>query len=236
MNNIVKILIILMSFWGVIALANESGWQLEHVDQDIKIYLKNTQSDIKSFRGEAVVNASIDSILSVFSDIDACPEWFHYCQDPMVINEVSTTERYHYLVNTVPFPANNRDFIFHSKVFRNPLTNTVIITMVSTPDYCENNTAEACQAINNSEHVRVRNARGYYLLEPQGNKTTRVTWTQFTDPAGHLPSWLVNLMLKNVPLKALQGLQKKTQEEKYLHSKFNFGSPALSDLAKLERK
>jgi hypothetical protein len=69
-----------MSIWLGIASANEGSWQFEHDDQDIKIYLQNTQSDIKTFKGETVVNASIDSILNVFSDVDACPDWFHHCK------------------------------------------------------------------------------------------------------------------------------------------------------------
>lgn len=240
MKNSIKILMILIiSCFSSISAGSELVWQLEHIEPDIKIYLQsnNDTSTIKTFKGEAIVNAPIDSILSVFSDVNACSDWFHHCEDAMVIKEISTTERYHYLVNTVPFPADNRDFIFHSKIFRNPLNHSVTITMNTAPDYCQNKSSNVCKVINNnSNHIRVRRARGSYLLEPQANNSTKVTWTQYTDPEGYLPNWLVNMMLKNVPLKALKGLQKKAREEKYLHAKFNYGSADLSDLARLAHK
>lgn len=80
------------------------AWQLEHVEQDIKIYLQNNSSSIKTFKGEAIINAPVDSILNVFSDVKACPVWFHHCKDPLVINYVSDAERFHLGLKPRGFP------------------------------------------------------------------------------------------------------------------------------------
>ena len=229
-------ILIIYCFFSVASGAH-SSWQLEYDEHDIKIYLQqNNHSSIKTFKGIATIHAPVDSILSVFADVDACSDWFHYCKDALVIDEVSSTERYHYFVNTVPFPAQNRDFILHSKIHKNPNTGKVIINMTAEPDYCQGKSDRICEKINEADHVRVRNAYGIYLLEPLANQKTRLTWTQFTDPSGHLPNWLVNMMLKNVPLTALHGLQKKSREEKYLHAKYNYGTTDLSDVAKVDHK
>jgi hypothetical protein len=45
-------------------------------------------------------------------------------------------------------------------------------------------------------HVRVRNIRGSWDLRPSASGGTDVTYMLHSDPGGHIPSWIVNLVQK----------------------------------------
>lgn len=196
----------------------QQNWTLKKDEDGIQIYLnvhQEHEAKLKAFKGVARINASLDSVMAVIFDLEACTDWLKDCADPVLINDVSFTERYHYQVQELPFPTQNRDVILHSIVTQNPVTKTVTIEMEAAPDYCNNKTSAICQNINDSPYVRVRHLHGTYILEPQLDGSTRITWKQHTDPGGMLPNWLINQLVQNIPFFGLKGLIAKVREEKY---------------------
>ncbi len=191
-------------------------WKLFHEVNGVKVYVRDIdRNNIVEFKGITRINASIDSILAVLRDHPACPDWFHHCDRAEIIQNVSFTERYHYQQCSLPFLLKKRDFIFHSFLTQNPLTDTFVITLIASPDYCIHKTSSQCRAINSSTDIRVRSAYGYILLEPLHDATTRVTWNQHTDPGGMIPTFLINQLAQDVPLKSLTNLRKIVQARKY---------------------
>lgn len=136
---------------------------------------------------------------------------------------ISFSECYHYQIHKLPFPARNREFIFHSKVTHSSQTGSVSVHMRAVPDFCQEN-PHLCTLISESELVRVKHSHGYYLLEPVDNKRTRVTWTHHTNPGGNLPIWLINSLIKEMPYRTLQGLRKKVLDSKYQQARMVINS------------
>lgn len=195
-------------------------WKLFHEVNRVKVYVRDiNRNNIVEFKGITRISASIDSILAVLRDHPACPDWFHHCDRAEIIQEVSFNERYHYQQCSLPFLIKKRDFIFHSFLTQNPLTQTFVITLIAKPDYCIEKTSSQCSAINSSTDIRVRSAYGYILMEPLKDGTTRVTWNQHTDPGGMIPTLLINQLAQDVPLRSLSNLREIVQERKYQQSR-----------------
>ena len=212
------------AFFTSIVASSEYDWKMVRDEDGIQVYLKSFWADdIKSFRGIIQINSSVDSLLAVILDIDACSEWVHHCIKPLLLAQISFSESYHYQVHKLPFPAINREFIFHSKVTRSPKTGSVSIQMNVEPKFCEDN-AHLCLLIPETHLVRVKHSHGHYLLEPIDKNKTRVTWTQHTNPGGNLPIWLINSLVKKMPYLTLQGLRKKVFDKKYQQSKLVINS------------
>ncbi|WP_198262689.1 START domain-containing protein [sulfur-oxidizing endosymbiont of Gigantopelta aegis] len=116
-------------------------------------------------------------------------------------------------MHSLPFPAINREFIFHSKITRDAKTGAIKIQMDAMPEFCQNN-ADLCVFNKESSLVRVSHSHGHYLLEAINKHLTRVTWTHHTNPEGHLPKWMINSLIQEMPFKTLQGLRKKHSIQK----------------------
>ena len=61
--------------------------------------------------------------------------------------------------------------------------------------------------------VRVNRLQGRYLLTPKGPNQTEIVWEQHTEPGGYLPAWLVNQLLRNIPLQSLKNLRALVEPE-----------------------
>ena len=181
----------------------------------IKIYtFKHKGSEFTTFKALTHIKASLDSLLAVLLDNEACPEWVYACDDAFTIEHISFNERVHYQVSDIPFPFTDREFIFHSIMNQNPATKSIIISMSSHADYCHNNTSSPCRKINNSKLVRVRKTVGTYELVPDNNGT-KITWVQHTNLAGKLPKWLIDQFVTNTPYWTFRNLAEKVKEDQY---------------------
>ena len=206
----------------------------------IKVYIyKHKNSDFGTFRAITHINASLDSILAVMLDNKSCAEWIDSCKQSFLLNKISFNEQYHYQVFSIPFPFRNRDFIFHSTMEHDPLTGSVSITMSSVPDYCREKQSELCTKVNQSRLVRVKKSIGTFKLEPD-DKGIKITWTQHTDPAGHLPAWLVNYFVKKTPYWTFKNLALMVKEEPYKFAKLIYDidgfAVALNKTNKIQKK
>ena len=64
------------------------------------------------------------------------------------------------------------------------------------------------------KHIRIENARVIWELTPLANGSTQVRTFGHADPGGDLPSWLINQMSTEVPVKTLNGLKKLVAENR----------------------
>ncbi len=163
-------------------------------------------SNYEEFRAFTVVDVNVASALALLRDSDACTAWVFRCKESRTLEEPSAIERTFYQVTSLPFPAKSRDVIFHAEISYKP-EGSVLVSMTARPD-----------AIAETKHVRIQEAHGYYLLEPVSEDRTRITWQQYVDPAGALPSWLVNGMLTDLPHKSLTSFRELVSQAPYAGS------------------
>lgn len=192
---------------------------LKFNQEGIKVYLfSHKNSKVGTFKATTHIKASFANILAVLFDNASCPNWIHSCGQAFILDNVSFNERYHYQVFDMPFPFIDRDFIFHSIMKQDPKNKSISITMSSAPDYCRDKRSTLCDKVNQSNLVRVRKSIGTYKLEAD-DKGTVITWIQHTDPAGYIPSWLVNQFSSDTPFWTFKNLEKMVKRDKYKQAK-----------------
>lgn len=199
------------------------------LDKDgIKVYIfSHKNSKFATFKAITHINASFDSVLAVMFDNNSYTSWIHACEESFVIEEINFNERYHYQIMALPFPFINRDFVFHSILTQDPTTKSYTITTSSAADYCQNQSSKQCEQVKKSELVRVKKTIGTYKFEAD-DSGTKITWIQHTDPAGNLPSLIVNSLIKETPYRTLKKLSEKVKEDKYRYAKLIYDNQGMA--------
>ena len=216
-NYLISILLIIVCS-SVMMGSAKAQWELVKDENGIKVFLRTVPgSKIKEFKGVTNINSSLDSIVAVLDDTEACPKWVHNCKDPVKLSEISFNEGYVYQVIDFPFPVKDRDLILHSVMTQNPDTKQVTIRLVAVPDY-----------ISETKNVRIKRSDGFYLLKPLPDGSIEVTWQHHTEPGGGIPMWLVNALLVDTPFKTLNNLRKIVKGEKYQRARLKYSSDGVA--------
>jgi hypothetical protein len=58
-----------------------------------------------------------------------------------------------------------------------------------------------------------------YILVPKGPDKTEVTYIALADPGGNLPSFVVNLLTKNLSIQTIAGMREMVKKDKYKNVK-----------------
>ncbi|HIG44668.1 MAG: START domain-containing protein [bacterium] len=207
-----KTLILIAIFITKPAYAEEN-WKLLRNAKGINVYSRSLpDSKYQEFKGVVTVQATQASSLALLDDTLACAQWVHLCEKSEVLKQNATFERYIYQVSDLPFPAASRDVIFKVVVSQTE-DGTVEVTLTSAPDY-----------IGPTKYVRIRNAYGKYSLRAVGEHQTEITWTQYVDPTGKLPAFLVNSMVTDVPYNSLLNFRELVTTRKYQDAVFVYDS------------
>lgn len=225
MQSIFKfyLLIYFLSLTGYVSGNDEKDSYLKLDKDGIKVYVfKNKYSDFATFRAVTVIHASMDSVLAVLLDNAAYTDWIHNCKQSLVIEKIDFYESYHYQVINIPFPFVDRDIMMHSTLKHDGSTKAFTITTSAVSDYCNEQQSSQCERVKQSPFVRIHQSTGTHKLESVDNGV-RITWVQHTDPAGGLPSWLVNNLVVDIPYKTLKNLTHKVKDEKYKYAKLMYG-------------
>jgi hypothetical protein len=194
------------------AWVDAHAWETRRDEDGILVQSRPTPgAKYEEFRAEAEIDATVAQAIALLKDTSACTQWLFRCKESRIIREMSNTERVFYQVTSLPFPAKSRDSIFHAVITFEGLSS-VRVTMSSMPD-----------EIPETKHIRVREAFGAYILEPNGENKLRVTWQQYVDPSGALPAWLVNSMLTDLPFKSLRAFRKLVQQSPYRNARLVYG-------------
>jgi hypothetical protein len=212
-----KILMCLLPM--LLPLVAAAQWELEKDQDGIQVYTEEVKaSDIRRFRAEITLPVSMDRVLAVFDDFKRYPEWKFKVSRSDVLKQPDEISWYHYQDISMPFPLSDRMFVLHSRL-QPQGRDRVIIETRAVPDYCRNNTLEACKSINASGDLLVEEARGLHVLEQLADGSTRVTWTQHAEPGGALPDWLVNAMLVDGPWETFSNLRDYVNEPRYAEAR-----------------
>ncbi len=193
-------------------------WSLQKDEVGIKVYTQEREgSSFKAFKGEAVVDAPLMSVVAVLYDTPACKTWMYECSYATNVKLVRFEENYIFQQYELGFPVSDRGVLLHSVLHFDK--EGARIDSHEVMDFCDNGNNVQCNAINQRDFVPVVRSRGSFVLTPIAADKTKVVWTQHTNPGGSLPTWLVNAMLIDSPFYSLLKLKTVVKEEKYQISK-----------------
>lgn len=184
------------------AEAARNEWRLSKSDKlhQIKVYVKNEEGkNIRSFRVEAMLDAPLDVVTRVQSDVDSYIRWYFAVLEVKLLKKVSDKEFIFYMVHDAPIGTPDRDVILKATI--EPMTTKkpfVVVKMTSIPDY----------APARPPYVRMTAENYVVKLTPQGKDKTLLESEGFIDPGGTAPSWAVNFVQGKGPYTNMMGMQR----------------------------
>jgi len=187
----------------------KSEWNLRKDKIGIQVYSRKIEGlKYREFKGIVEMESTLAATLALLDDSGACVDWLYRCESARVLQRSGLRMRHVYQVSDLPFPAATRDAIIKVELL-DYKTDSIRVTNQSVPDFIEA-----------TSFVRIRDSYGTYLLEQLDEFRVRLTWTQYIDPAGSLPAFMVNALLTDVPFNSLKKFREVVKKEKYRDAKF----------------
>jgi len=190
----------LMMIINVISVSAQEDWNLQKSKDGIQVFSAEVpDSKIRAIKVVATYNASPEEIADVVMDINTASEWVSHLKSSYLIKRVSQNELYYYAEVNLPWPASNRDFVAHLTRTENMQSRTITI----------DGPAVAGLVPEKKGIVRINNSVGKWIITPLDNNQVRVEYALHVDPAGSLPSWLVNMFSGETPMQIFENLRQE---------------------------
>jgi len=192
--------ITLMLIAQVISVSAQDDWKLQKDRNGIKVYSAEVpDSKIRAIKVVADYDATPAQVADMVMDINTASEWVSHLKSSYLVKRVSQNELYYYAEVNLPWPASNRDFVAH--LTRNENVQTGAITI--------DGPAVAGFVPEKKGIVRISNSVGKWIITPLDNSHVSVEYALHVDPAGSLPSWLVNMFSGDTPMQIFENLRQE---------------------------
>jgi hypothetical protein len=193
-------------------LQAQGDWKLKIDKEGIKIYTRPcTNSGIDALKVSCVLEATLSQIAAVLLDVKNQDRWFYHTKSKVLL-DVSSSELYYYSELYFPFPFSNRDFIEHIKVSQDTTTKIISMEVQNVPDYMSTK----------KDFIRVIQSACKWTIKPIDKNQIIIEFTLFADPAGSIPSWLVNRFSLYGPYETFKKLKNYIKSPEYTEVKLPF--------------
>jgi hypothetical protein len=177
-------------------------WEFIKERDSIKIYTRSEENNpVKSYRAEADVRTNMASISSVIGSIESFEWWEENLREIKVLAYEKEKYIRYYLIYDVQWPISDRDLCVEAIITNDPVTGKR--TVRATP--IEGLIPEK------PDLVRIKNYWQQWTMEPIGNGMLHLTLEGSVDPGGNIPSWLINMVITETPLKIMRKVIEQVQ-------------------------
>jgi len=177
-------------------IAAETDWKLEEKNGDISVYMREVEnSRYRAVKATVQLDASAERVAELMGTGDGCVEWRAMCKSSRLLEVVSETERYVYMVLDLPWPMSDRDLVIHTTTDIDPEANTVTVNLQS-----------ASERHPPEDYVRAE-IQGQFVITALDEETVDFTYIMHTELGGGVPVNMVNSRLKDSAIDDLARLQ-----------------------------
>lgn len=193
------------------ATAQEKPWKLKAEKEGITIYNRSVNySRVKQLKMTTSVKSTLGALVNVLDDVSRYPEWMYGCKGGERVNPNSSDTPYYMTTIQFPKPLSWRVMFIRNIIEQDSVTKEVLLKTVSVKN----------QKFNDDNFVVMEEVETIWKLKPLENGEVQIESYLFCDPAGNIPFWLVNTLLDRGPMKTIQRLKKRLQEEEFRNVKF----------------
>jgi len=179
------------------------SWNFVKEKDGIKLYTRKEEANsaLKSFKGVTVLHTQMDKLSAMIGSVKNTSWWDENVRDIQVLSY--ETEKYirYYLVYHVPWPLMDRDLCVEALIATDPVTGTRTVTAHPLPNVIPEK----------PELVRITNYWQRWTLQPLDKNTILVTLEGTVDPGGNIPTWLINMVIVETPLKIIRGIRNRVE-------------------------
>jgi hypothetical protein len=192
-------LFLMMSFVHCSDLqAEQHPWRLKKEERGIKVYTRRVQgSSILEFKGQTIVDASIQEVINAFEDDAKVPSWFYNGVEPQVIKTINLNDKIYYLDIPLSWPMSDRDVVYQRVKFEGLKRGAVKYRMTSLPEWLPRKKGK----------VRIIHLRATWLFIPLGNGKTQIYFQQYAHPQGFVPAFIANEAVVDIPFYTIKNFR-----------------------------
>jgi hypothetical protein len=185
------------------------SWDFVKEKEGIKVYTRiEPNSSLKSFKGEAVLNATVDKLSIMIMDPKYGDWWKNNFTQRELLDYKEERFVQYYLIYGMPWPLANRDFAAETIMTKDSVTGEQ--TMIS-------RTMSDKVPVKHGL-IRINNYLQKWVLQPLDKQSVHVTLEGFIDPGGNLPSWIYNIVIPEAPVKIINSLREKLLSDRSVQS------------------
>jgi hypothetical protein len=193
--------VLVLPFVGA-ALAASLHWQNLGERGGITVWSREIPGkELIAFKAKTRVDANIAKVAHVLADVSRKKEWMPRLKEAAMLRETAPGDRVEYNHTLAPWPAHDRDFVFHALVDISPEKGLLTIHMRSVAD-----------PLKPPQEGVVRGDIVSTITLGVVGTGTEVTLEVEADPKGRIPAWIVNTFQRNWPRSMLRGLRKMATE------------------------
>jgi hypothetical protein len=180
----------------------DNEWQLAKNKSDILIYTRKVSySNYKEFKGEIVVSANSDKVVSILRNIEMYKDWLPDCLESKRIHYMDDKQQINYILTDVPWPYEDRDLAYEFKV-EHKSAKTIEILIHNKPD----------DVPKKKGIVRIPSAEGRWTITSVNRSKTKLVYQMHVEPGGFVPAWLANLKITDTPYGFLYNLREQVEK------------------------
>ena len=182
-------------------------WKEEANKDGLIIYSRTREgSNLKEFKSVGMIAAPSSSVYAVLSDVEAYPSFMPYTLECHVLKRTADcTIAYQRL--ELPM-VSDRDYTLRSEHSKHP-------AQTARPIASSGNPANDLGPAEKPGVQRVRVCEGGWLIEPDGEGTTRATYFIYTDSGGAIPAMIANRGSRVAIGKVFAAIRKEVLDPKY---------------------
>ena len=209
-------MMIMMTSVSALAAGQVGEWKkVRESDGIIGWSRSNSMSSVDEVRAEGIINAPVAVVEAVLRDTPSMKKYMFMCSDAYSLELdglKNTKDSYHvYFSQGLPWPLNDRYGLGRINWMLDKSVPGALIVR--------------CLSVSNPFNPPKKNILRMpigdvtWLLVPAENNTTKLTYQVLADPAGNLPSAVVNMLMKNVGVTTLKNIRKLAKQEPYRNAK-----------------
>lgn len=161
---------------------------------------------LHGFRAATTVRSSLAGLVGLIMDTAAAPHWVYRTDAIHLLERDDKAGTFRVRAEMDFWPLRDRDVVLDGQVSQDPRTLTVAV---------DSRSVAVPQLPPVAAFVRMPALRGHWEFRPLGDGLVEVVMSGHADPGGHIPDFLVNLLIKETPYRTLLGLRRMITAPKY---------------------
>jgi hypothetical protein len=186
-----------------------SPWERVRDDAGIAVHRRKIPgASIHEFRGRGVVDAPMAKVIAVAQDSDRRTEWMDRCIEAKTLEKPTQKSQIAYNRTKGSGLVSDRDAVIYGKAIFDIRRKEVrfefhAVTYPKIPP--------------RSGVVRMPALKGHWIFQPVAGdpNKTRVEYQVHADPGGYIPTFLVNLVSREIPHKTIVQLRRQVHRASY---------------------
>jgi hypothetical protein len=188
-----------------LAQAGDGPWEWLEEKRGVSLWtLRTPGQPLPGFRGQTLIEGSIEEIVTELLDAQHHPEWMHRCAESWIYERTGELRGVLYnRTSAAPWPVWDRDVVLDVEFLYSDDRTALTVRFRNLDDKLRPVPERV---------VRMPKLAGFYKMVQVAPKRTKVLYQVEADVGGSLPSWIADQVAKDLPFYTLLSLRERVEE------------------------